>query len=282
MAGLLAGHGNSMHAGIPVPSLVKYPYVNPSPDVVVSRQIDAVIFDLDDTLLDWSQPSENWTNFTRPMVDNVYGYLQAQGYALPGRDAFFQQLSVQIDVVWAEAKKGWTGAQFGDALQRTFAGCGLPVDDLDLDEILRVYDWQPMEGVEPFPEAIPVLEALRARGYKLGLITNSFFPMWMRDIELDAYRMRHYFDARITSGDTGYMKPHPAIYRRALDLLNTEPQRAVFVGDRPENDILGANEAGLISVLMSPPHLNRDLKGVVPHYTIQSLSELLPILEQLG
>jgi FMN phosphatase YigB (HAD superfamily) len=55
----------------------------------------------------------------------------------------------------------------------------------------------------------------------------------------------------------------------------------VFVGDRPVNDIAGANEAGMISVLISPPHLDRELNGVQPDYIIQRLSELIPILDKL-
>jgi putative hydrolase of the HAD superfamily len=101
----------------------------------------------------------------------------------------------------------------------------------------------------------------------------------MRDIELREYQMLQYFDARLTSGDTGYMKPHPTIYQKALDLLGVEARQALFVGDRPANDIAGANDAGMVSVLMSPLHLERDLEGVCPNYTISCLSELLPILK---
>jgi FMN phosphatase YigB (HAD superfamily) len=90
-----------------------------------------------------------------------------------------------------------------------------------------------------------------------------------------------FLDARITSGDVGYLKPHPEIYEHILKMLELKPEQAVFVGDRPQNDIAGANIAGLTSVLISPPHLDRDLEGVVPDYTITTLSELLPLLENL-
>jgi putative hydrolase of the HAD superfamily len=89
-----------------------------------------------------------------------------------------------------------------------------------------------------------------------------------------------FFDARITSGDTGYMKPHPEIYRRILSLLDVAASQALFVGDRPENDIAGANDSGLVSVLISPAHLNYDLNGVEPDFTISRLNELLPILAE--
>ncbi|MCP4417004.1 MAG: HAD family hydrolase, partial [Chloroflexi bacterium] len=147
--------------------------------------------------------------------------------------------------------------------------------------ILCVYDWTPLPGVVPFDDTLAVLDYLKKSGYKIGLITNAMQPMWMRDIELRAYGILDYLDARLTSGDVGFMKPHPFIYWRALELLSMEPQEAVFVGDRPANDIAGANDAGMISVLMSPPHLNHELNGVRPNYTISKLEELLPILAQL-
>jgi putative hydrolase of the HAD superfamily len=106
--------------------------------------------------------------------------------------------------------------------------------------------------------------------------------MWMRDVELEAYEMLHYFDARVTSGDVGVLKPHPEIYEHILEMLDLRPDQAVFVGDRPINDIAGANEVGLVSVLMAPPHLERELDGVVPDFTIEKLSELIPLLEKLN
>ncbi len=136
-------------------------------------------------------------------------------------------------------------------------------------------------GVTLFDDTIPVLETLRQRAYKIGLVTNSMLPMWMRDVELHAYNIIDYFDARITSGDAGYMKPHPVIYTKILTALEITPEQAVFIGDRPGNDIAGANAVGITSVLMSPPHLNHKLNGNEPDYIITNLSDLLPILEAL-
>ena len=135
---------------------------------------------------------------------------------------------------------------------------------------MHIYDLEPIPGVALYTDTKPVLESLRQRGYKIGLITNSMMPMWMRDVELQAYEIIEYFDVRLTSGDVGYMKPHPIIYHRALEELNIRPEQAIFVGDRPANDIAGANAAGLISVLMSPPHLERELNDVAPDHIITS------------
>lgn len=245
------------------------------------QKIEAVIFDLDDTLLDWSQPEMKWHDFTRPMADNVYDHLEIQGHSLGDRDQFFQLLRKHVEMEWERAKEDWSGASFGKALREACNEAGADMDRLDLEETMRAYDWRPMPGVDLYDDARDVLDKLRDRGYQIGLITNSFLPMWMRDVELEHYGLIHYFDARLTSGDAGYMKPHPAIYEQMLGLLDVPAERAVFVGDRPKHDIAGANEAGLISVLIDPPHLDRELNGVIPDFTVTRLSELLPILEAL-
>lgn len=244
-------------------------------------KIDAVIFDLDDTLIDWAEPTLTWTEFTRPKVEEVHRFLIDCGHQLPEADDFHNAVEEAMRGTWAEARQDWLIPSIGEVLCRVLDRLGLDTGRIDVDELLRLYDWGPMPGVVLYPDTHQVLSALRQSGYKIGLLTNSFMPMWMRDIELDAYGLTQYLDARLTSGDVGYLKPHPAIYEAILEMLEASPDRSVFVGDRPEHDIAGANEAGLISVLIDPPHLNRELDGVQPDFTITSLSELLPILDEL-
>ncbi len=245
------------------------------------KRILAVLFDLDDTLIDWSEQTGHYLDFTRPHLDNIYDYLNNQDHALPDRGIFYESyLSVLIEE-WRIAKTTWTGVNFGCALTTFFNMLELDCDQIDVDQVMHVYNMEPIPGVALYADTKPVLESLRQRGYKIGLITNSMMPMWMRDIELQAYEIIEYFDVRLTSGDVGYMKPHPAIYHKAVEELNISPEQALFVGDRPANDIAGANAAGLISVLMSPPHIERELNDIAPDHIITSLSELLPILDKL-
>lgn len=245
------------------------------------RRIQAVIFDLDDTLIDWSQPELTWDEFTRPMTDNIHAYLTSAGHSLPAPDEFYRCMREEVQREWDQAREHWQGASFSSALGRTLRICEIDEAQVDMEEAMRAYDWGPMPGVELYEDTLEVLAELRDRGYKLGLITNSFLPMWMRDVELRHYNLIDVFDERTTSGDAGYIKPHPAIYHQMLERLQVPPKRAVFVGDRPQNDIAGANEAGMISVLIDPPHLNREVNEHVPDFTIEKLSELIDVLEKL-
>lgn len=241
-------------------------------------RIQAVLFDLDDTLLDCSQQNDWLGSVCGVHIENVYDYLAAQGNSMPAREVLIQNYRNTIVNSWEEAKKTWAGVNFEAVLTQCFQTFGLNVAAIDMQQVLLAYAWTSMSTVSLFEDTVDVLDTLYQQGYKIGLVTNSMMPMWMRDIELREYGILDYFDARVTSGDTGYMKPHPAIYERVLDLLNVKAETAVFVGDRPANDIAGANAVGLTSVWMNLPHVQHDLGDVVPDYEITTLQELLPIL----
>lgn len=243
--------------------------------------IDTVLFDLDDTILDWSQMEGTYGSINQGLAGNIYDYLAQEGFTLPEKQVFLNAYRDTIIESWRVAKQTWAGVNFSKALEQILTAVRLDPAQVDLQAAMQSYNWGPMPGVVPYKDAVSVLEWLKGNGYQVGLVTNAMLPMWMRDVELEAYGLRHYFDACITSGDTGYMKPHPAIYWRIMGMLHTTPERSVFVGDRPGNDVVGANDVGCHSVLIDPPHLSYDLDGVVPDYTITTLSELIPILEAL-
>jgi HAD superfamily hydrolase (TIGR01509 family) len=245
-------------------------------------RVTAVLFDFDDTIIDWSQKTQSWEEISLGNLRNVHSYLSQSGHKLPDVSDFHQQYHTVLGKSWERANATWESVCFATVLQETFTACHLDLGQINLNTIMQVYDWRPMPGVAPYQDTIPVLKNLRQHDYKIGLITNAMMPMWMRDIELQHYELMDYFDVRLTSGDVGYIKPHPAIYHEALKQINTRPEQAIFVGDRPEYDVAGANNAGMISVWMNPPHLEEALNGIKADYTITSLAELLPILERLN
>ena len=246
-----------------------------------NKRIKAVIFDLDDTLIDWSGLQGSYMELFAPSYGNIHRHLSEKGFDMPSFDAFVRIAYDSVVAEWTEKKKTHAGANFGDALQAALRSCDIDPADVDLQELMRVYDNGPAPGVEPYPDTHDVLTQLKESGYKMGLITNAFQPMWMRDPELEAYDLLKYLDARITSGDTRFMKPHPAIYWRMLGLLDLMPEDCVFVGDRPGHDVQGAHNVGMIGIMIDPPHLDRGFEGTNPDYVINSLSELLPILNEL-
>lgn len=98
-----------------------------------------------------------------------------------------------------------------------------------------------------FPDVLPAVEALRAAGMRLAVISNF---VWggvelIHDLEL----ARH-FEALVISARVGFQKPHAGIFRHALDAMAVVPQRALHVGDSYRADIAGARGVGIAAVLI--------------------------------
>jgi len=121
---------------------------------------------------------------------------------------------------------------------------------------------------ECFTEVPTVLEALRARGCQLAVVSN--FDSRLPGI-LQALGVYDRMDAVVYSSEAGHAKPDPAIFRRALDELGVAPERTIHVGDNAKADVGGAVSAGLTGLLIQR---DRSLSiASVP--TIRSLDELI-------
>jgi len=93
-----------------------------------------------------------------------------------------------------------------------------------------------------------VLEALRAKGKKLGLVSNADA---MEIAAWDESPVAGLFDYVAFSCDVGYAKPEPEIYELCLDNLGVKPDGAVFVGDGGSDELRGAKAIGLTTVMMT-------------------------------
>jgi putative hydrolase of the HAD superfamily len=102
-------------------------------------------------------------------------------------------------------------------------------------------------GIRPDPEAVPVLDELRAHGVRLAIVSNAARHSGHL---LDAFGFRDRIDATVMSWSTGLLKPDPRIYRVALDALATDPAQAAFVGDGRDHELQGARQLGLRAVLI--------------------------------
>jgi len=98
-----------------------------------------------------------------------------------------------------------------------------------------------------FPDTIPALRSMRAAGLRLGVISNWG---WAAPELLVALDLARYFEVLSVSARVGYQKPHPAIFRHALEQLGVPPEAAIHVGDDPAADVAGARAVGIEPVLI--------------------------------
>jgi HAD superfamily hydrolase (TIGR01509 family) len=99
------------------------------------------------------------------------------------------------------------------------------------------------------PANAAALQALRADGFRLGIVSNMTFLGDLLRGDLDRLGILDLFDAVIFSSEIGVRKPHPQIYAEALRAMGATPQTTIFVGDRLREDVGGPRAAGMRAVL---------------------------------
>jgi FMN hydrolase / 5-amino-6-(5-phospho-D-ribitylamino)uracil phosphatase len=136
--------------------------------------------------------------------------------------------------------------------------------------------WLPATHTDP--QARPMLAALRERGLRLGILSSTPWPAAWHEEWLRRDGVLDLFDACVWSSDLPWTKPHPDAFRAALDAVGVaDPGRAVYVGDRPYDDVSGAKAVGMRAVLVPhsdiPPHQQVPV-DVQPDGVLQRLADL--------
>lgn len=135
------------------------------------------------------------------------------------------------------------------------------------------------EDETPFSDASETLNTLKERGYHLGIIANQVAGTAQR---LDAWGLLKYFDVVATSAELGAAKPDKLIFEKAFKLAGCQPQNAVMVGDRLDNDILPAKAFGMRTVWIRrglSVYQPIDLGKNVADWVIDDLSNLKEIFQ---
>jgi len=189
--------------------------------------IRAVIFDMDETLLDRQGA------LARFAAAQHAHHLTALR-AIPPQD-FVQRFLVLDD----------NGALWKDEVYRRI------LDEYRITEI----GWQALldeyladfhRHCQPFPGLDEMTAVLVGEGRRLGLITNGLYPFQWHNFQALGVADRFY--AVLVSDQEGMRKPEPEIFRRALARLNVAAAEAIFVGDNPEADIRGAQAVGMHTI----------------------------------
>ncbi|MFP7298669.1 HAD family hydrolase [Neobacillus niacini] len=189
--------------------------------------IKAVLFDLDGTLLDRDASVKRFIHSQYSRLNRMVGHVPREEYV-----ARFIDLD-QRGYVWKD--------KVYQQLIKEFHITGLTWEEL-LQDYLTDFKYH----CEPFPNLVPMLEELKSRNLWLGMITNGRGQFQMDNIE--ALGIKKYFDCILVSEWEGIKKPYPEIFTRALMKLNVSPEQSIFVGDHPENDVIAAQNAGMIGV----------------------------------
>ena len=100
-----------------------------------------------------------------------------------------------------------------------------------------------------FPNTISSLIYLKGKGYTLGVISNGItIKQWEKLIRLD---LHHFFEEVVTSQEAGVEKPNEKIFQLALDRMGCEAERSVMIGNKFNEDIMGALNVGMSAILVN-------------------------------
>jgi putative hydrolase of the HAD superfamily len=220
--------------------------------------VHAVIFDWGGTLTPWHT------------VDPVEAWLAAVGDPQLARRLHDAELSV------------WKRHQ-DERVSGTMADVFAAAEVEHTGEMLAAFHawWEP--HIYADPDARDLLKALRARGLKVGVLSNTVWPrteherIFARDGLLDL------IDGAVYTSEIPWTKPHPMAFRAALAAVGVaEPREAVFVGDRLFDDIHGAGSLGMRTILVPhsviPASQLGDVEGE-PDAVVQRLGDVLDVVE---
>lgn len=247
--------------------------------------LKAIIFDLDQTLFDWRGRNEDWETHQRKHLDKVFRFVDEHVQTMPTDfEDFFETTVSNVIAHWRHAKQSLQAPHLGKILVASLIECGVAADKINMDDILAAYQHQLIDGVILYPEVIEVLQFLQQHDIRMGIATNAFQPMLLRDAELQTLGIVDYFDARLSAADVGYLKPHPRIFESVLTMLEATPQETIFIGDNLHADIGGAQALGMRAILRvhegELPYENEPPEvPTTPDAEILSLTELPPILD---
>jgi putative hydrolase of the HAD superfamily len=257
--------------------------------------LKVVLFDLGSTLIYWKDP---WPPIFKRADQALVEALQRSGVALDS-DSFHADFDHFLDAYYVQ--RGTGTAEMTTAV--SLAGLLVRKGFQDVPENVIREGLDAMYAVTQQnwyleDDAVSTLEALRGRGYRLGMISNTSDDKNVQQL-VDRWGLRPYFELIVTSAGCGIRKPDERIFRIALDYFGARPEATAMIGDTLEADILGAKGVGMYSVWITRRVAGADpaaglrherlgegsakgSRSIQPDATVRTLSETPSVLAALA
>ncbi len=191
--------------------------------------IKAVIFDLDNTLVDFML-------MKRQAIDAAINAMRDAGLKLSN-----EEIRKGIDEIYEERGIEFQKV-FDELLYREFS----KIDYKILSAGVIAYRRARETALVPYPHVTMTLIELSKMHIKLGVVSDApAKEAWLRLCYLNFH---HLFDAVVTFEDTGRRKPNPEPFKKILDMLQMQPSEAMMVGDWAERDVVGAAQVGMKTI----------------------------------
>lgn len=222
--------------------------------------IKAVIFDLDNTLVDFMLMKNQ-------AIDAAISAMRDAGLKLST-----DEIRMRIDDIYNERGIEFQSV-FDELLYREFN----KIDYKILSAGIIAYRRAREAALVPYPHVTMTLIELTKLNMKLGVVSDApAKEAWLRLCYLNFH---HLFDAVVTFEDTGTRKPNPEPFQQILNLLHIPSSSALMVGDWAERDVVGAAQVGMKTVFAK---YGNTFGTVVSHadYDIDDITQIIDIVKK--
>jgi putative hydrolase of the HAD superfamily len=232
-------------------------------------RLRAVIFDWGGTLTPWHTVDlgEQWRVFARQVHAEEEQAASLAAHLLAAEAA-----------AWERGRRDRSSARLHEIL----AEAGVDEGDVHCAAALAAYSrfWEPHTLTDE--QVRPLWEGLRERGIRVGVLSNT---IWSRDYHRGVFErdgVLDLIDADVYSSESAWIKPHPQAFREVVAALAVDPAEAVYVGDRPFEDVHGSQAAGMRAIWV--PHSKIPLSqqvsvDVIPDGVAHELLDILDIVD---
>ncbi|SFZ81896.1 putative hydrolase of the HAD superfamily [Devosia enhydra] len=231
----------------------------------------AVLFDLDDTLIfAYANPAPAWHAVVREFAEGLAGHD-------PGAVATVIADSTASFLSDDDNRRRWrlqAVATRRSVVRNAVLSAGFTGLDTVADAIADRYAAYREENMYLYPDALAVIDTFRARGLKLGLVTNGATEV--QNAKIDRFGLRHRFDHIQVEEEAGFGKPDGRAYVHTLAALAVDPQDAGMIGDDLVWDVLAPQRLGMTGIWYDPFGIGLSADApVVPDRRILRLTEVL-------
>jgi HAD superfamily hydrolase (TIGR01509 family) len=233
--------------------------------------LQAVLFDWGDTLMRWAWRPELLEAGHEAGLRAI-GRDPAPSVTQRFRDAY-------LPLLWAPGTL--EEVEYPALVRELLREEGIEVGEDELRRFLEAEHaaWQPARQLAATTHAL--LESLRDRGLRLGLVSNALDPPELLHRDLEQLGVAERLDVAVFSSEVGWRKPHPAIFERALAALEVRAERALFVGDTIATDIAGAAVLGMHTCQAVWFRADDDRHGPEPEFQAFSQMDVMTVVARL-
>lgn len=222
--------------------------------------IRAVVFDLDNTLVDFMAMKRQAIDAAvDAMIDAGIGLLKSE-------------IHKRIDTIYQER-----GIEFQKVFDELLYDIFQKVDYKILSAGIIAYRRAREAALVPYPHVYMTLIELAKMGMKLAVISDApSREAWLRLCYLN---LHHIFDCVVTFDDTGERKPSPVPFQKVLEMLNVKGSEAIMIGDWAERDMVGAAKVGMKTVFARYGNTFGTIESGAD-YDVNDIQELIEIVKK--